>query len=211
MVAVAAVMEAPAILSALWLISRGGKSRLDATLFREILLNGSIVLLVGAYFIGWITGLLLNRGWRAGRIVAVKGIGGYHLVCDALNEEAVRRLRERKPRPDKPLAVMFPIRGDDGLDAMRDCLQLDDITAEAIRDPARPIVLVRKRPTCDLSVLIAPGLDEVGVMLPYTPLHHILLRDVGRPLVMTSGRAMLLSSGCSLLIFSNSAAAGRLS
>jgi hydrogenase maturation protein HypF len=123
----------------------------------------------------------------AGRIIAVKGVGGYHLVCDAADDRAVRRLRERKRRPHKPLAVMFPARGADGLDSLREHLQLDDTTAAAIVDPARPIVLARKAEGFALSGELAPGLGELGVFLPYSPLHHQLLAAFGRPLVATSG------------------------
>jgi hydrogenase maturation protein HypF len=119
--------------------------------------------------------------------LAIKGVGGYHLVCDAANDEAVQRLRDRKHRPAKPLAVMFPVVGDDGLDAMRGCLDLDDITAAAIVDPARPIVLARKRSDFSLSPLLSPGLGELGVFLPYSPLHHQLLLAYGKPIVATSG------------------------
>jgi hydrogenase maturation protein HypF len=127
------------------------------------------------------------RVLNQGKVVAIKGIGGYHLVCDAASDKAVAALRERKHRPDKPLAVMFPIRGDDSLDAVRDCLQLDDVTAAAIRDPARPIVLARKKSNFFLSELLAPGLGELGVFLPYSPLHHRLLAAYGKPIVATSG------------------------
>jgi hydrogenase maturation protein HypF len=124
---------------------------------------------------------------EAGHIVAVKGVGGYHLVCDAANDDAVRRLRERKRRPDKPLAVMFPLRGADGLDAVREELQLDHVSAAAIIDPARPIVLARMKTGFGLSPSLAPGLSELGVFLPYSPLHHLLLAAFARPLVATSG------------------------
>ena len=124
---------------------------------------------------------------EAGNIVAIKGVGGYHLVCDAANDAAVQRLRERKHRPDKPLAVMFPISGADGLDAVRECLELDEVTAQAITDPARPIVLARKRDDFALSGSLAPGLKELGVFLPYSPLHHQLLKTYGKPVVATSG------------------------
>ena len=124
---------------------------------------------------------------KAGNIVAIKGVGGYHLVCDAANDAAVQRLRERKHRPDKPLAVMFPISGADGLDAVRECLELDEVTAQAITDPARPIVLARKRDDFALSGSLAPGLKELGVFLPYSPLHHQLLKTYGKPVVATSG------------------------
>jgi hydrogenase maturation protein HypF len=124
---------------------------------------------------------------RAGKIVAVKGIGGYHLMCDARNDIAVSRLRAKKPRPHKPLAVMFPVRGADGLDAVRAAADLAPEHERALRDPARPIVLAGKKTLAPLSARIAPGLKEIGVMLPYSPLHHLLLEDFGAPLVATSG------------------------
>jgi len=124
---------------------------------------------------------------RAGGIVAVKGIGGYHLICDAMNDTVVRRLRARKHRPHKPLAVMVPARGADGLDGLRDHVSLDPAEAEACRDSTRPIVLLRRHPQSKLSPAIAPGLAMLGVFLPYSPLHHLLLGDFGGPLVATSG------------------------
>jgi hydrogenase maturation protein HypF len=123
---------------------------------------------------------------RSGRIVAVKGIGGYHLMCDAGNATAVLRLRARKPRPHKPLAVMFPWRGDDGLDAVREALHPDAVQAQLLRDPMRPIVLIPRKPDTALATAIAPGLNDVGAFLPYSPLHHLLLEDFGAPLVATS-------------------------
>ncbi|MCB1492775.1 MAG: carbamoyltransferase HypF, partial [Rhodobiaceae bacterium] len=122
-----------------------------------------------------------------GGIVAVKGIGGYHLMCAAADDGAVRVLRRRKHRPDKPLAVMFPLAGHDGLDAVRESVVLSEAEAAACRDAARPIVLARRRSDCPLSDALAPGLAELGVFLPYSPLHHLLLQDFGRPLVATSG------------------------
>lgn len=124
---------------------------------------------------------------REGGIVAVKGIGGYHLICDAINDRAVRLLRARKHRPDKPFAVMFPILGEDGLGELRGHVALDPVEARACLDPSRPIVLLRRRPQSGLSPAIAPGLATLGVFLPYSPLHHLLLGDFGGPLVMTSG------------------------
>jgi len=124
---------------------------------------------------------------RAGGIVAVKGVGGYHLMCDARNAEAVAALRVRKNRPHKPLAVMFPMLGADGLDAVRADLAPDATAAAALRDSVRPIVLTPKRADADLAPMIAPGLDEIGAFLPYSPLHHLLLTDFGGPLVATSG------------------------
>ena len=124
---------------------------------------------------------------RQEQVVAVKGVGGYHLVCDAASDRAVNALRKRKHRPDKPLAVMFPLRGDDGLDAVREQLDLDETTAATIADPARPIVLARKKQNFSLSGSLSPALSELGVFLPYSPLHHRLLQNYGQPLVATSG------------------------
>jgi hydrogenase maturation protein HypF len=126
---------------------------------------------------------------EAGQIVAVKGVGGFHLVCNAANDEAVLRLRKRKRRPHKPLAVMFPLLGDDGLGSVREQLLVDELTAAAITDPARPIVLARKKASFGLSGSLAPGLSELGAFLPYSPLHHELLAAFGRPLVATSGNS----------------------
>lgn len=123
----------------------------------------------------------------AGAVVAVKGIGGYHLVCDARNEAAVARLRERKRRPHKPLAVMFPVAGDDGLDVARESVVLREEEAEIVAGPIRPIVLATRRAGCALAANIAPGLEEVGVFLPYSPLHQLLLDRFGGPVVATSG------------------------
>jgi hydrogenase maturation protein HypF len=124
---------------------------------------------------------------RAGRVLAVRGIGGYHLLCDARDEAAVRRLRERKRRPDKPLAVMFPQRGADGLEAAREELSIGAVEQAALSDPARSIVLVPRRADGRLAPSVAPGLGEIGAFLPYSPLHHLLLAAFGGPVVATSG------------------------
>ena len=124
---------------------------------------------------------------RAGAIVAVKGIGGYHLMADARNAAAVERLRLRKHRPAKPLAVMYPRRGPDGLERLRQDAQPEPLECAALCAPARPIVLVRLRPDHTLAPSIAPGLNEVGAFLPYSPLHYLLLEDFAGPLVATSG------------------------
>ena len=113
-----------------------------------------------------------------GGIVAVKGLGGYHLACDATDEDAVARLRARKLREEKPLAVMTT-----------EPHLLAELTAEEdqlLQGVARPIVLVRRRAGGPIAPSVAAG-PWLGVMLPYTPLHHLLCGDVGRPLVMTSG------------------------
>jgi hydrogenase maturation protein HypF len=114
-----------------------------------------------------------------GAIVAVKGLGGYHLACDATSEEAVARLRERKRREEKPLAVMSA--------EPRLLAEPTSAELELLRSPAHPIVLVQRRADAPLAPSVAPGNPWVGLMLPYTPLHHLLCADVGRPLVMTSG------------------------
>jgi hydrogenase maturation protein HypF len=123
---------------------------------------------------------------RQGRIVAVKGIGGYHLMCDAANTEAVGHLRSHKPRPHKPLAVMFPAPVDKPFQYAQQAVALTDDGKEFLLRPARSILLVDKSEDDVLSELIAPGLNQVGVMLPYSPLHHLLLNAFDGPLVATS-------------------------
>ena len=122
----------------------------------------------------------------AGQVVAVKGIGGYHLVCDARSEAAVDLLRQRKRRPHKPLAVMFPLQGPDGLDAVRQHVLLTTPEAELVTGPMRPIVLAKRQPGDSLAANIAPGLGEIGVFLPYSPLHVLLSEGFDGPLVATS-------------------------
>jgi hydrogenase maturation protein HypF len=124
---------------------------------------------------------------RRGEIVAVKGVGGYHLMCDARNNDAILKLRRNKNRPGKPLAVMFRWQGDDGLSAAREELQLNDAESIALASSIRPIVLVLRSAGSTLPETIAPGLNEIGAMLPYSPLHHLLLEDFGGPLIATSG------------------------
>jgi hydrogenase maturation protein HypF len=124
---------------------------------------------------------------RDARIVAVKGIGGYHLMCDAGSVDAVAGLRHRKQRPDKPLAVMFPMAGRDGLDVVRRHAILSDAEAELLTSPVRPIVLIAKRSSSTLADNVAPSLREIGAFLPYSPLHQLLLEAFGGPLVATSG------------------------
>jgi hydrogenase maturation protein HypF len=122
---------------------------------------------------------------RSGKIVAVKGIGGYHILCDARNSAAVISLRARKKRPDKPLAVMFPLQPD--LASLRKATAPHPIHEAMLRDPIRPVVLVPKVAGCSLAPEVAPDSAEIGAMLPYSPLHHLLLTDFGAPLVATSG------------------------
>jgi len=119
---------------------------------------------------------------RADGIVAIKGLGGFHLACDARNEEAVRTLRGRKVREDKPFALMA---ADEAM--VREMCWIGAEEAELLESLQRPIVLMEKRAGSGIAETVAPGCRCFGVMLPYTPLHHLLLAEVGRPLVMTSG------------------------
>ncbi|MFW2383327.1 MAG: carbamoyltransferase HypF [Acidimicrobiales bacterium] len=117
-----------------------------------------------------------------GEVIAIKGLGGFHLACDAANTSAVATLRSRKHRPDKPLAVMV-----DGLHTARDFVHLSDREAAELCSPARPVVLARAASDPPVAAEVAPGNPLLGVMLPYTPVQHLLFaRGVG-PLVMTSG------------------------
>ncbi|EHB3782890.1 carbamoyltransferase HypF [Salmonella enterica subsp. houtenae serovar 17:z29:-] len=113
---------------------------------------------------------------NAGGIIAVKGLGGFHLACDARSDTAVAMLRARKHRPAKPLAVMLPT-----------AQTLPTAARSLLTTPAAPIVLVDKQYVSSLSEGVAPGLAEVGVMLPANPLQHLLLQELNYPLVMTSG------------------------
>jgi len=118
---------------------------------------------------------------RAGRIVAVKGIGGFHLLADAQNEDAVQELRRRKHREEKPLAVMFP--------SLRDIHEHAEVTteqADLLQSPAAPIVLVRRHAHSTLADSIAPGNPWIGAFLPYAPLHVMLLESFAGPTVATS-------------------------
>ncbi len=125
---------------------------------------------------------LVGRALREGRIAAVKGIGGYHLACDATSSSAVRALRERKRREEKPLAVMVR-----GLPEAREVAALGAAEEALLASVERPIVLCARRPDAPLAAEIAPDSPLVGLMLAYAPLHHLLLAEAGRPLVMTSG------------------------
>lgn len=119
---------------------------------------------------------------EAGMIVAVKGLGGFHLACDASSERTVAVLRERKRREAKPLAVMVRT-----LQQAEQIAQLSASERELLRGVERPIVLVRRRANAAIAEAVAPGSPLLGLMLAYTPLHQLLLADAGRPLVMTSG------------------------
>jgi hydrogenase maturation protein HypF len=119
---------------------------------------------------------------QEGNIIAIKGLGGFHLACDRLQDDVVRRLRQRRRREAKPLAVMVQ-----DLDTARRLCTVSAVEAEVLASARRPIVLLRKRPDCPIAEAVAPLNRYLGVMLPYTPLHHRLLQQAARPLVMTSG------------------------
>ena len=118
---------------------------------------------------------------RNGQILAIKGIGGFHLACRSDDEAAVTELRSRKNRPAKPFAVMVA-----DLEAAREIAEIDDAAAAALTSPSAPVVLVPGKPGA-VAEAVAPGLADLGVMLAYSPVHHLLFDQLGRlPLVMTS-------------------------
>lgn len=119
---------------------------------------------------------------REGKVLAVKGLGGYHLACDARNTAAVSTLRIRKGRVGKPFAVMCA-----DMSEVRRICHLDALSEELLRSPEKPIVLLPARPGNGISPQVAPGMRTLGVMLPYTPLHELLMSEAPRVLVMTSG------------------------
>ncbi|MGD8927246.1 MAG: carbamoyltransferase HypF [Thioalkalispiraceae bacterium] len=121
-----------------------------------------------------------------GEIVAIKGVGGYHLCCDAQNKLAIKQLRALKSRPHKPLALMFPEVGDDGLQQVKQFVELNDKQAAFLSSAMRPLLLLDKKPGATLSDIISPGLDQLGVMMPYSPLHHLILKEMQRPIIATS-------------------------
>lgn len=125
------------------------------------------------------------QAWYEGEIVAIKGIGGYLLTCDATNERAIQRLRDRKHRPDKPFAVMYP-----SVAQIEEDAQLDRLASKALQSVEAPIVLLELLPNKNAKIAleaIAPGLNKIGVMLPYTPLYACLLDQFKRPIIATSG------------------------
>ncbi|MBN1561355.1 carbamoyltransferase HypF [candidate division KSB1 bacterium] len=123
------------------------------------------------------TAELVRQGW----IIAIKGLGGFHLVVDATNGDAVDRLRRKKNRDEKPFALMA------GRAAAATYCQLSPAEAALLNAPESPILLVQSVRNNDVAEAVAPNNPLLGVMLPYTPLHHILLRMLGRPIVATSG------------------------
>jgi len=130
-----------------------------------------------ANVIGTAVRLLKSR-----KIIALKGLGGFLLACHAQSETAVLTLRERKKRPSKPLAIMFP-----SLEQVEEHCEVSPEEAKALTSPESPIVLLRWKQSSNITRAIAPRLRYLGVMLPYTPLHYLLMHEMGAPLVMTSG------------------------
>ncbi len=119
---------------------------------------------------------------REAKVLAVKGLGGYHLAVDAANEEAAATLRTRKHREDKPFALMVA-----DVAAARRLCRVGEAAAALLTGPGRPIVLLPRLPGAAVAAAVAPGNRELGIMLPYTPLHHLLLAAVASPMVLTSG------------------------
>ena len=128
------------------------------------------------------------RAIRRGRIIAVKGVGGFHLMVDARNDQAVRLLRERKHREEKPFALMFL-----SLESVKLACEVSSLEERLLRSPEAPIVLLRRlrseirNPKSEIPSVVAPGNPILGVMLPSNPLHHLLLAELGCPVVATSG------------------------
>ncbi len=125
-----------------------------------------------------VAGALLKKG----HILAIKGLGGFHLACDAANSTAVKELRKRKNRPAKPFAVMCR-----DMETIKSHCYVTQAEMDLIRSPAAPIVLLQKCPNCALALEVAQGLNTLGVVMPYTPLHMLLLNQGPPTVVMTSG------------------------
>ena len=133
-----------------------------------------------------------QRLLKEGKVVAIKGLGGFHLACDALNKDAVAELRRRKLRVDKPFALMMP-----DIATIEEHCYVDAAERQLLESRQRPIVILRRKPQSSISNLVAPGQDTIGVMLPYTPLHHLIFESgiedspssapPSSVLVMTSG------------------------
>lgn len=120
---------------------------------------------------------------KRGKIVAIKGVGGYHLVCDATNDSAIKMLRDRKHRPSKPFAIMT-----NDIDMAKNLANISPIEESLLTSPQRPIVLLKTLPEISkkISSLVAPKLNTIGIFLPYTPLHLLIMNKLNRPLIATS-------------------------
>ena len=121
---------------------------------------------------------------RQGQVLAIKGVGGYHLAVDAGNEAAAAALRDRKHREDKPFAIMVPT-----VAVARELCELDEAAESLLTSSRRPIVLLPRLPGGGVAAAVAPGNRQLGLMLPYTPLHHLLIRLMACPMVLTSGNS----------------------
>jgi hydrogenase maturation protein HypF len=153
----------PACGPALWLAGPGGGPVADRTAGEQPL-DGAAELI------------------RRGRVLALKGLGGWHLAADAADEDAAAALRARKHREDKPFAIMVA-----DLAAARRLCEVDEASAALLASPRRPIVLMTRRAGTSVAPSVAPRNRQLGIMLPYTPLHHLLLAAAGCPIVLTSG------------------------
>jgi len=122
------------------------------------------------------------RKLKEGKILAMKGLGGFLLTCDATSNKTVNRLRERKRRPAKPFAIILK-----DLSNVEQYCYLSSREAELLESPSSPVVLLKRRQNTNISNSVAPGLAYLGIMLPYTPLHHLIMQETSLPLVMTSG------------------------
>jgi hydrogenase maturation protein HypF len=130
------------------------------------------------------------RQLATGAILAIKGLGGYHLACDALNTQAVQRLRQRKHREARPFALMAP-----DLQTVRRLCQVNDAEAALLQSRRRPIVLLSQRPDCPVAPGVAPAYNTLGMMLPYTPLHHRLLRAFAQAIEPGHLSVLVVTSG----------------
>ncbi|MEN8191168.1 MAG: carbamoyltransferase HypF [Bacteroidota bacterium] len=121
---------------------------------------------------------------REGKIIALKGLGGYQLIVDARNDDAVKQLRERKHRDEKPFALMFP-----SIDSINEACDVSEFEKRVLQSPESPIVLLKRKDenSTDVAESVAPGNPYLGIMLPYTPIHHLLLNNLDLPIVATSG------------------------
>src|SRR5436305_3027191 len=123
-------------------------------------------------------------------ILAIKGLGDYHLACDALNAESVQRLRQCKHREAKPFALMVP-----DLETARNLCLISDVEARLLQSHRRPIVLLSRRSDCPVATDVAPAYDTLGIMLPYTPLHHVLLQAFAENMKVDKLAVLVMTSG----------------
>lgn len=124
----------------------------------------------------------ISKHLKEGKILAIKGIGGFHLACDATNDKAVKTLRNRKKRPSKPFALMMK-----DLNMIKKYCFLNEYEEKILSSKERPIVLLKIKDLYDISTLVAPKNEYLGVMLPYAPYHYLIFEHFNKPLVMTSG------------------------